>query len=160
VRASDDTREHTVRVLRGGLLDGRLGVDTFVARVDRAFRAKDRRELGPLTSDLPRPGGWLRRIARVFGEGDTPPPALTPPGGAKSSFLIGRSPQSDFLVTEPTVSAQHAELRRRDDGSWEIEDLDSRNGTRVNGWLAHESRLHPGDVLAFGAVEFTFAPDD
>jgi pSer/pThr/pTyr-binding forkhead associated (FHA) protein len=58
---------------------------------------------------------------------------------------------------DPTVSTRHAELVRVDDG-WAIRDLGSRNGTRVNGWLATEEPLHAGDTLTLGMTEFVFEP--
>ena len=165
MRASDDTREQAVAELRSGLLEGRLGVDTFVARVGRAYGAQDRRELNALTIDLPgrfRRSAWLRRIAGALGapSREAAPAALRPPREtARDSFLIGRAAHADFLVADPTVSARHAMLRRSEDGEWTVSDLGSLNGTRVNGWLAGENTLRAGDVIAFGAAEFTVLPD-
>jgi hypothetical protein len=65
-----------------------------------------------------------------------------------SRHLVGRSRLADLLMTEPTVSGEHAVLRwtGRD---WELHDLGSRNGTIVDG-----RRLSPGERVALrrGAV--------
>jgi pSer/pThr/pTyr-binding forkhead associated (FHA) protein len=71
--------------------------------------------------------------------------------------VIGRDNTCDYAIPDPTVSTRHAELVRGDDG-WTIRDLGSRNGTRVNGWLATEERLHAGDTLTLGMTEFVFEP--
>src|SRR5258705_8610121 len=79
------------------------------------------------------------------------PPSLED-GGA---LTLGRSPDCDYVVRSPAVSARHAELRRATDG-WMLRDLGSRNGTRVNGWLVKEQRLADGDVVTFGDATFVF----
>jgi hypothetical protein len=163
VRASDDTREHTVAVLRKGLLRGRLGTDTFVERVDAAYGAKTRDQLASLTHDLPRPRALWRSIyerLRVAADERTPGRviALRPPElDCGDRRVLGRDPACDFAIADPSVSARHAELLRTGDG-WLIRDLESRNGTRVNGWLVTEQDLHPGDTLSLGATVFVFRP--
>ena len=64
--------------------------------------------------------------------------------------LIGRSRQSDLVVEEPELSRQHARLVRQGEG-YLLEDLDSTNGTFVNGVrLTAPQRLQPGDEIRFG----------
>jgi hypothetical protein len=159
VRASDDTREETVAELRGGLASGRLGLDTFVRRIDEAYAARTRDELDRLTSDLPeRRRPWWRRVADALVDRDfaLPPQQLRPPAlEAGAGLTLGRSPHCDYLVNDRTVSARHAELRRTSDG-WELRDLASRNGTRVNGWLVEQQRLADGDEIVLGASTFVF----
>jgi uncharacterized membrane protein len=55
VLASDEAREHTVEVLKGGYLDGRLTQEEYEHRIGIAYQARTHGELGALTSDLPRP---------------------------------------------------------------------------------------------------------
>lgn len=50
----------------------------------------------------------------------------------KDSWVIGRAEDCDLIVTEPTVGSHHCRLTRREDG-FVLEDLESRNGTFVNG---------------------------
>jgi pSer/pThr/pTyr-binding forkhead associated (FHA) protein len=73
--------------------------------------------------------------------------------------VLGRSNTCDYAITDPTVSTRHAELVRVGDG-WLIRDLGSRNGTRVNGWLAKEEPLHAGDTLTLGMTNFVFRPHE
>lgn len=64
---------------------------------------------------------------------------------------IGRQPGLPVRIVNPTVSLQHAELRLIDDNLW-LTDLDSRNGTFVNGRrLAGQQQICLGDLLQFGA---------
>jgi pSer/pThr/pTyr-binding forkhead associated (FHA) protein len=52
------------------------------------------------------------------------------------------------------VSRTHAELTRGEDG-WLLTDLGSHNGTRLNGWLIHETvPVRAGDTVEFGSAAF------
>src|SRR5215472_17934652 len=62
-RASDEDRDGVIRMLRDGSAEGRLSQDTFLARVDRALRAKSAEELARLHRDLPPRRTWLDRMA-------------------------------------------------------------------------------------------------
>lgn len=52
--------------------------------------------------------------------------------GTLEEVVMGRSPDSDFQLGDDFASAHHARLFRRG-SDWFVEDLDSRNGTFVNG---------------------------
>jgi hypothetical protein len=160
-RASDDTREHAVAVLRRGLLSGRLGSDTFVERVDSAYRAKTHQELELVTDDLPRHRQvWRAMLERIAAARMPRPARLEPPDlGAGERRVLGRSNECDYAIPDATVSARHAELEHDEDG-WLIRDLGSRNGTRVNGWLVSERRLLPGDTVTLGSTVYLFHPPD
>ncbi|MEB3295111.1 MAG: adenylate/guanylate cyclase domain-containing protein [Synechococcales bacterium] len=70
-------------------------------------------------------------------------------------FTIGRLPDCDWNLLYGGISRCHARLIRREDSSWWIEDLGSRNGTRLNtAMLApHDPQpLCPGDVIWLGDV--------
>jgi pSer/pThr/pTyr-binding forkhead associated (FHA) protein len=74
--------------------------------------------------------------------------------------VIGRQPDSDFVIDERTVSRRHAALRRVENG-WLLEDLGSTNGTRVNGKrVVRRARVSSGDLLGFGAATARFDPDE
>lgn len=69
--------------------------------------------------------------------------------------LIGRSSEA-LPISDSTVSRRHAELTP-DDGQWYIRDLQSQNGTYVNGVrIAQRMRLRPGDQVRTGATLFVF----
>ena len=63
---------------------------------------------------------------------------LVPCGGGdsipllKAKLLVGRRSQCDIVLEFPNVSSQHCEFRF-DQGYWQIRDLGSRNGIKVNG---------------------------
>jgi pSer/pThr/pTyr-binding forkhead associated (FHA) protein len=157
-RASDDTREQTVAVLRRGLLAGRLGTDTFVERVDAAYRAKTHDELGAITDDLPRHRRVWDAVRERLALGTQAPRSLRPPRMSEGDrVVLGRDNGCDFRIADTTVSSRHAELVRISDG-WLIRDLHSRNGTRVNGWLIDEHELRPGDTITLGSSVFLFRP--
>ena len=68
--------------------------------------------------------------------------------------LVGRAPTCDIPIIDPTISRKHAELRCDDDGI-QVRDLESINGTFVNGERIASCRVSAGDQLTFGHVEFT-----
>ncbi|MEM1210241.1 MAG: ATP-binding protein [Planctomycetota bacterium] len=68
---------------------------------------------------------------------------------------IGRSSES-LPLTDPTISRRHAELTP-DDGHWVLRDLESSNGTFVNGVrLSSPRTLQPGDQVRVGATLILF----
>ena len=69
---------------------------------------------------------------------------------------IGRSKDADCVLRDPNVSRRHAELRQADSGDWEIVDLGSTNGVKVNGRRVSSSRLRPGDEVTVGTTTFLF----
>ena len=71
---------------------------------------------------------------------------------------IGRAPDNTIQIDDPSVSGRHAELRARGK-TYQLRDLGSTNGTRVNGTTTTNTALHPGDRIRFGAVEVRFAGD-
>ncbi|MGH3260970.1 MAG: FHA domain-containing protein, partial [Trebonia sp.] len=78
-----------------------------------------------------------------------------PRGG--DQFGIGRDATCDLAIPDMTVSRLHARLERTDDG-WLLSDLESRNGTRVNGWLVRgKVPVRVGDLVSFGSLDVIFA---
>lgn len=81
------------------------------------------------------------------------------PGGdlipLTDGLRMGRSPACELTVDEPSVSREHAVVRGRP-GRWFVEDLGSRNGTRVNAarlTFGHPHPLRHDDRVLLGAVE-------
>ena len=75
---------------------------------------------------------------------------------AGHTATIGRVPSSDLLVNDPNVSRRHAEVRPHGEGGWQLVDLGSTNGTRVNGTSASEHTLRDGDVITIGGTRIRF----
>jgi len=69
---------------------------------------------------------------------------------------LGRSRECDCVLDDPNISRKHAELRRSANGDWQIIDLGSTNGVKVNGRAVDRSRLSPGDDVTLGTTRFTF----
>ncbi len=71
------------------------------------------------------------------------------------SFVIGRHASSHLAIADPTVSSRHAEVVFVD-GDLFIRDLNSTNGTLLNGRrIQNLTGLRTGDVLHFGSVMCT-----
>jgi len=70
--------------------------------------------------------------------------------------VLGRSRECDCVLSDPNVSRRHAELRRGSTGDWQIVDLGSTNGIKVNDRRVDRSRLAPGDEVTLGTTRFTF----
>ena len=90
---------------------------------------------------------------------------LVPLGGGdsipllKKKLVIGRRENCDIVLRFPNVSARHCELSLQS-GYWYVQDLDSRNGVRVNGVRVEaEKRVDPGDALAIGKHKYEMRYD-
>jgi hypothetical protein len=70
--------------------------------------------------------------------------------------VIGRSDVADCVLPDPNISRRHAELRQNRDGAWEIVDLNSTNGIKVNGRRMPAARLRDGDRVTLGTTTFRF----
>lgn len=74
----------------------------------------------------------------------------------RDSTSVGRAPESDVFLDDVTVSRKHAELARRDDGSFSVRDVGSLNGTYVNGEQVDETKLASGDEVQIGMFKLVF----
>lgn len=70
-----------------------------------------------------------------------------------SPRTMGRAVRSDFIVDAPLVSRCHCRLAATADGQLHVEDLESTNGTFVNGRRVEHAVLVPGDLLRLGRAE-------
>jgi EAL domain-containing protein (putative c-di-GMP-specific phosphodiesterase class I) len=70
-------------------------------------------------------------------------------------FTIGRNDTTDLPINSTRVSRQHASILRAGD-MYRVRDLDSTNGTFVNGERIEEASVADGDILMIADVEFTF----
>jgi serine phosphatase RsbU (regulator of sigma subunit) len=74
-----------------------------------------------------------------------------------ASVTLGRSRENAVVLTDASVSREHARIFYKD-GAWWAEDLGSKNGTKVNGRRVDKaSRLTPGDVLQLGNFQVAFS---
>ena len=72
------------------------------------------------------------------------------------SLVIGRSSRCDLVVADRSLSRQHIRIFKSDD-EWLVEDMGSRNGTRVNGeMISGPTPIAPGDVIDASMSRITF----
>ena len=152
------------RTLNAAYAEGLLSEPTLTHRLDALF-AGGLIDPAGLVGDLTR-----RRTRRPLGESILAtatsllhrlragsPAAAEEPGillaldwtGGCEELVIGRHPSCDVVVGDETVSRRHAQLFFRD-GGWIVQDLQSTNGTRLNGQYVGRCRLRPGDRLGLG----------
>jgi Domain of unknown function (DUF1707)/FHA domain len=124
---------------------------------------------GPRQATPPRTssarGALIRGTLGISATGDPnsdpdSPLSLQFPRGAYGQFSIGRDASCDLAIADMTVSRRHATLERTSDG-WLLSDLESTNGTRVNGWRVRgKVAVRPGDLVCFGNLVAVFARED
>jgi len=71
-------------------------------------------------------------------------------------FVIGRLQECQVVLDSTGVSRKHAEMRQSA-GEYVVIDLDSTNGTLVNGIrITGQQRLNEGDIISFGSTHVRF----
>ena len=96
----------------------------------------------------------------VEGEGGSGAGSIVLPSGdrftlTESIITVGRHPESNLVLADPNVSRNHAEIRPNGD-RYQVVDLGSTNGTRVNGVRIDKQTLQDGDELTFGNTRMRF----
>jgi hypothetical protein len=69
---------------------------------------------------------------------------------------LGRSKECECVINDPNISRKHAQLRRNNTGDWQVVDLHSTNGIKVNGRRVESARLAPGDEVTLGTTTLAF----
>lgn len=158
------SRERLERKLNSAYAEGVLSENTLVHRLELLFRsplvdpahlvgdlpARKRQRLLPPLFSRTREG--LRELwaQRAASKRSSPVLLALDWNGRQEELVIGRHPECDVVLSGPAVSRRHARLRFRD-GIWILEDLESTNGTVVNGSpLVGRCRLEPGDRVVIG----------
>ncbi len=153
-------------------LDSYNGITVNGVRIEKASDLKDgdRVGVGDYVIAL-RAEASSAATTRATGRGSAaqgygaPPPArlvmISPPApGAefsmtKSAVSIGRLEELDLCISHRSISREHARVTQKG-GGFEIEDLRSANGVRVNGASVKRSTLRSGDLVELGQVRFRF----
>jgi pSer/pThr/pTyr-binding forkhead associated (FHA) protein len=91
---------------------------------------------------------WILKQTEIE-EGDEPLTFRMSDGNVRT---IGRATRADFIVDATLVSRVHCRLTSTTDGRLQIEDLDSTNGTYVNGKKISRAELKDGDQIGIGRV--------
>ncbi|MGO9331362.1 MAG: FHA domain-containing protein [Steroidobacteraceae bacterium] len=73
----------------------------------------------------------------------------------KERYTIGRLPDNDIRIDNPAVSGHHSLIINILNDSF-LEDLNSTNGTYVNGKLIKKHAMHHGDVITVGHHQLRF----
>ena len=73
----------------------------------------------------------------------------------KSRLVIGRSKECDLQVQDPNISRRHAEVCLEGSDYWLV-DLDSTNGSQVNGHRTSRAKLENGDRITVGSTDLVF----
>jgi pSer/pThr/pTyr-binding forkhead associated (FHA) protein/outer membrane biosynthesis protein TonB len=117
-------------------------------------------DLGRIQAGMASPAGAAQSLPAAE------QPSLLAQGGplAGARFQVNASPcvvgriaeSADLVIDHRSISKEHARLTRRADGSWEVLDLASSNGIRVNGEPYSKCVVSHGDVVEFGHVGLTF----
>ena len=110
----------------------------------------------------------MRETVSISSGHDSPPARIVMLSGwedgreialLNEEYLLGRGATTDIQINAPSVSREHAVIRRGSDVIgfyFTITDLGSSNGTRVNGTYTTEARLKSGDCVQLGDVMLKF----
>ena len=121
------------------------------------------------------PAGHVERGATMIYKPRTPFPAEGPPPEEvalaqeivtltvdgkrhevdKRRVVIGRSKECDIQLSDANASRRHAELRQEGSAYWLV-DLDSTNGSAVNGHRTVRAKLESGDTITIGSTDLRF----
>src|SRR5437764_2142906 len=96
-------------------------------------------------------------ILRTVNDGEPDKIFRIMPGGVRT---VGRATGADFGVDGALVSRVHCRLITLPGGGLEVRDLDSTNGTFVNGKRVQTAQLASGDRLQVGRVELVAVRDE
>ncbi len=102
------------------------------------------------TSSFSFVGGSGPEVVAIWAGGGT---SASLPRGA--TVTIGRGAEADLRVDHPSVSRAHVRVHALPNGRFEVEDLGSANGTRLNGQMLLKNAriaLDPGAILEAGAA--------
>lgn len=142
----------------------RISVEPFgpqrpvaVAAPDPSMSAMGPMAGAPMAMPMPGPGvappALPQDMVRLIAEGgpyegrifDLPP---------LQEIAVGRAVDNDLVLDDPSLSRKHAKLRRLGGGRLDVADVNSANGTYVNGRKVDRAQLGPGDTLRFGELIF------
>jgi hypothetical protein len=149
---------------------GEFGIATRLVAADAAEEAAGGARAEPPPPELPleQPQQTMiyRPPAAPAEDEEAPPPppereVVTLTFAGKSHevttprLVLGRSRSSDIRVPDVNVSRRHAELRQEGATYW-LFDLDSTNGTVLNGKRVQRERLRDGDTITIGSTDIVF----
>lgn len=109
----------------------------------------DIRGMGGIASDN---ATYLKLINRI----DSLPYKIKEYYSIDDAISLGRHGDNDIVIKDPYVSKQHFQIIK-DEGKYYLEDLNSANGTSLNGnKVLDVVKLKNGDIIRIGQIEFLF----
>ena len=108
--------------------------------------------VAPISDRAAPPMGDLADVVRLVANGGPFDGRIfdVPPG----EVGVGRAVDNELVLDDPSLSRKHAKMRRVGVGRVEVEDLNSSNGTYVNGRKVGRGAAGPGDTVRFGDLIF------
>jgi hypothetical protein len=153
------SRRQIAHTLNAAYANGLLSQETFSHRLDQLLEARlvdPLRLIGDLNLRTAGPGWRATLITAVVARARrlrSPGPAAVLLAldwdGSQGELLLGRHQSCDVVLSDPRVSRRHARMFFRD-GRWLLQDLQSTNGTTVNGVRVGRCEVRPGDRLVLG----------
>ncbi|MEV4194168.1 ABC transporter ATP-binding protein/permease [Streptomyces toxytricini] len=115
--------------------------------------------VGPLADEPPRApaAGAPARVSSPSLTGTFRRPTSIRQVPASTAVRIGRADDNDLVIDDLVVSRRHAELRALPDGTHEIHDLGSHNGTYLNGVRTDRAAVSEGDIIGIGHTALCLA---
>jgi pSer/pThr/pTyr-binding forkhead associated (FHA) protein len=77
----------------------------------------------------------------------------------ESTMVLGRDASCDITLDDANISRHHAQLSQDVVGTWKLTDLDSTNGTLLNGNVVTTALLRDGDQISVGMTVLEFRED-
>ena len=161
-----NVQDSIARAIQGALQGARYSLARFphvTLSADPTLRIGEARAIAWHSRD---PLGSTPTTSAVPDEPQTPPAAaafLIVDGKRhfrldRALITIGRKLDNHLVLPDPHVSRRHAEIRQQG-GRYMLRDLNSTSGTRVNGQLAMEHLLQPGDVITISGISLIYGED-
>lgn len=132
-----------------------LGPFVLVQRPPDVLKQQKAMQLGAKRTVALKRGETTDEVSLLF-EFDDLVVATLPPLDSGAPLNVGRMPDCDLVIDDPSVSKHHASI------SWDgkqamVEDLKSSNGTRLNADELHMKMVvRDGDTIAFGDTQFCY----
>ena len=93
---------------------------------------------------------WVNYTITVF-DGDRKTTEVSLASFGKPELAFGRSSDNDIIIASDIVGRHHGRLCY-EQNAWVVYDLDSTNGTKVNGVFRSSAKLGPGDIITIGNI--------
>jgi FHA domain len=171
--AIDHINDHRYRTLAAPRIESEVDIFTTGISVDPTFgefeeelRQQDEAKRAALAgvplASAPPPVPDVKVIARVtMRDRSGEVPLVFKPGGKRLN--VGRVPDNDLCLNDPSVSKIHAALVMNQQGTLLVADTGSTNGTFINGRrisYGEARQIEDGDMVGFGDIEVRFRPVD